>query len=138
MRPSCHRPYLAVHLGTAVLFSAGLAVAQFNCSIQGIATDPSGAVVPDATVQVTNVETGIKRDAKTSSEGLYRVISLGPGTYQVDVTAKGFRSMTRTGIVVGITETARIDFTLQVGGCDRIRDRDRKGGHFQCLHTASN
>jgi hypothetical protein len=102
-------------LGTAVLFSAGLAVAQFNCSIQGIATDPSGAVVPDATVQVTNVETGIKRDAKTSSEGLYRVISLGPGTYQVDVTAKGFRSMTRTGIVVGITETARIDFTLQVG-----------------------
>lgn len=73
-------------------------------------TVPSGA-----TVQVTNVETGIKRDAKTSSDGVYCVISLGPGTYRAEVAAKGFRPLARTGIAVGITETARVDFALQFG-----------------------
>ena len=115
MRPSRHRIGTVITLGLAVLFAAGLAVAQFNCSIQGIVTDPSGAVVADASVRVTNVETGIKRDAKTAADGLYRVISLGPGTYLVEVAARGFRTMTRSDIVVGITETARVDFALQVG-----------------------
>jgi hypothetical protein len=99
----------------ASLLFAGLASAQFNCSIQGIVTDPSGAVVADATVRATNVNTGITRDVKTGSDGIYRVLSLGPGTYQAEVTAKGFRPATRPDIVVGVTETARVDFTLQVG-----------------------
>jgi hypothetical protein len=115
MRPGCHHVNAAIKCGIAILFAVVLAVAQFNCSIQGIVTDPSGALVANATVTVTNVETGIKRDAKTANDGLYRVISLGPGTYNVDVAAQGFHSMSRTGIAVGVTETARVDFSLQVG-----------------------
>jgi hypothetical protein len=94
---------------------AMLAIAQFNCSIQGIVTDPSGAVVSDASVQVTNMDTGIKRDANSSSDGLYRVLSLPPGRYQVEVAAKGFRSMARRDILVGTPENVRVDFSLQVG-----------------------
>src|ERR1700722_9350641 len=105
---------LVAQLGL-VLFPLTLAFGQFNCSIQGIATDPSGAVVPDASIQVTNKATGIKRDAKTGSDGLYRVISLAPGTYQVSVTATGFRPLTRDDIQVGTPETARVDFAMQVG-----------------------
>jgi hypothetical protein len=106
---------LVAQLGLVILSSVGFASAQFNCSIQGIVTDPSGAVVPNASMQVTNKETGIKRDAKTDSDGLYRVISLGPGAYRVSVTATGFRPVTREDISVGTPETARVDFTMQVG-----------------------
>ncbi len=101
----------------ALLFAvfAMLATAQFNCSILGIVTDPSGAVVANASVVVTNVDTGTKRDAKTDVSGLYRVISLPPGNYQVQVGAPGFRSTTRKDISVGTPETARVDFSLEVG-----------------------
>jgi len=115
MRLGLHRLHLTSRLAIIAAALAGLAFGQFNCSIQGIVTDPTGAVVPDANVVVTHLETGIKRDAKTASDGLYRVISLGPGTYRVEVTANGFQSVNRTGIVVGITETVRVDFALQVG-----------------------
>ena len=111
MRPGCLRANAAVKFGIAVLFSAVWAIAQFNYSIQGIVTDPSGAFVANATVTVTNVDTGIKRDAKTEADGLYRVISLGPGNYKVDVAAQGFWSVSRTGITLGVTETARVDFS---------------------------
>src|SRR5580698_3083509 len=115
MRLGFHRLQLAGRLAIMAAALAGLAFGQFNCSIQGIVTDPAGAAVPDANVVVTHLETGTKRDAKTASDGLYRVISLGPGTYQVEVTANGFQSVNRTGIVLGITETVRVDFALQVG-----------------------
>jgi hypothetical protein len=110
MRPGCH-----ARLAVMGLVFAGLARAQFNCTIQGIVTDPSGAVIADAAVHVKNVETGLVRDVTTSSDGIYRVLSLGPGTYEAQVQATGFRPMSRTGIVVGITETARVDFSLQLG-----------------------
>src|SRR5438309_245266 len=107
---------LTVRFGIALLLTASLATGQFNCSIQGIVTDPSGAVVSNATVRVTNVNTGTTRDVTTGADGLYRVLSLGPGTYKAEVTAMGFRSAAHTDIVVGVTETARVDFALQVGG----------------------
>ena len=64
---------------TAVLFcfSFSIARAQFSSGIQGVVTDPTGSAVPDATVHVTNVETGVAREATTSNEGLYRVTNLG-------------------------------------------------------------
>ena len=87
---------------TAVLFCVGLssALAQFTSSIQGVVTDAAGAAVPEAVVRVTNVASGVGRVAVTSSEGLYRVLNLGPGTYRVEVAMKGFAPAERPAVVV--------------------------------------
>ena len=71
------------------------AMAQFSSGIQGIVTDVTGSAVPEAIVHVTNVASGVGRQATTSNEGLYRVINLGPGTYRVNVAVPGFGSTKR-------------------------------------------
>src|SRR5712675_330914 len=103
---------------TAVLFGLSLssAMAQFTSSIQGVVTDSSGAAVPEAVVHATNVATGVAREAVTSTEGLYRVLNLGPGTYRVEVAVKGFGPAERPNVPLGISETLRADFVLKVGG----------------------
>ncbi len=79
----------------ALLLAAVPGFSQFSSAMQGTVTDQTGATVPDATVTVTNTSTGIVRDAKTSSEGFYRVSTLGPGTYTVKVEKTGFRTETQ-------------------------------------------
>jgi hypothetical protein len=90
-------------------------VAQFNSAIQGVVNDPSSAVVPGAAVRITNIETGVVREAETSTDGLYRALSLGAGFYRVEVSREGFRSARRDRVEVGISETVRVDFELAVG-----------------------
>lgn len=94
---------------------SGIASAQFNSTIQGIVRDASDAVVQGAAATVTNTATGVSRQATTSSEGLYRVTNLANGTYNVVIEFEGFRTAERPNVEVGITETVRADFTLEVG-----------------------
>lgn len=89
--------------------------AQFNSSIQGTVTDASQAAIADAPVLVANTTTGVTRKAITSVEGLYRVLSLAPGTYTIVVEKPGFLTTQQAGVTVGTNETVRADFTLQVG-----------------------
>jgi hypothetical protein len=65
-------------------------------SFRGIVKDPSGAVVPTATVEVTNEGTGATRRATTSSAGVFNVPNLDIGTYTVRVSAKGFSTYDHT------------------------------------------
>src|SRR5262249_9664684 len=69
----------------------------------------------EAIVHVTNTASGVARQATTSSEGLYRVINLGPGTYRVRVAVPGFGPAERPDVTLGISQTVRADFVLQVG-----------------------
>src|SRR5678815_1379282 len=62
----------------------------------GTVTDPSGAVVPNATVTLTNKQTGAARAVETNSEGFYSAPSLPAGEYEVKVVAKGFSTYLRT------------------------------------------
>jgi carboxypeptidase family protein len=84
-------------------------------TILGVVTDETGAVVPRAAVAVTNKRTGIERQAKTNDQGVYRVLALLPGTYSVDVEAKGFKRSEQKGVELRINESLRVDATLQVG-----------------------
>ncbi len=77
----------------ALLFSALLAPlhAQLsNATIKGTVTDPSGAVLPQATIELTNTGTGEKRELHTSSEGIYTFTALPPSDYTIKVTMAGF------------------------------------------------
>jgi hypothetical protein len=97
---------------TAAVFPA---MAQFSGSIQGIVTDRSGGVVPDAQIRVIQANTGVVRQTPSNAEGFYRALNLAPGAYRVEVEKAGFRLTTRDGIVVGVSDTVRIDFSLEVG-----------------------
>src|ERR1700739_3778604 len=82
--------------------------------IRGTVTDPSGALLPKATLTVLNTETGLRRTAMTDSSGQFRVSNLAPATYDVAVQASGFAEAVRKGVVVSIGQTVVSDFQLKV------------------------
>src|SRR5262245_59709873 len=88
---------------------------QFSSAIQGTITDSSGAAIPDAKVTLKNVDTGIVRSAMTSPEGLYRIPSLGPGVYTLTVEKQGFATSERTSVTLGVSQTSKLDVTMQLG-----------------------
>jgi hypothetical protein len=98
-----------------LFLTANIGNAQFSSAIQGMVTDATGAAVPQATVTVKNVATGVSREATTSGEGFYRISNLGPGAYTVTAQKAGFSVSQRDGLGVGISEIARADFQLSVG-----------------------
>src|SRR4030088_1706687 len=89
--------------------------AQFNAGLQGTVTDSSGAVVPDATVTLTNQETRRQQKTQTSGEGFYRFSGLAPGQYNVSIEKTGFKKFTREGIPVNAEKLEGSNFTLEMG-----------------------
>jgi hypothetical protein len=81
--------------------------------VAGTITDPSSAVVPNATVTLKSNESGAKQTKTTSQQGAYRFSLLSPGTYTISVTAPGFRStQQRATVTVGQTATANIQMAI--------------------------
>jgi hypothetical protein len=100
----------------AVVLSAGVAArAQDNATINGTVTDASGAVVPNASLSLTNPATGQVRQGVSNSAGAYRFANLGIGTYTLSATASGFQKYTKTDIVVNVAQTLEEDVALTVG-----------------------
>src|SRR5712691_9673896 len=85
-------------------------------SIVGLVTDSTYAVVAGASVTARNPETGFTYTALTNDEGLYRILYVNPGVYEIAYEARGFSKVIRRNILVRSTETARMDLTLEVGG----------------------
>jgi hypothetical protein len=101
-----------------LLFGLLLSVSAFGQTfgdISGEVMDGSGAVIPGASVVVTNVGTNTSRNTETNDAGLYRFPSLVPGIYTVRVQAEGFRAAVRSNIELQVQQSARIDFALEVG-----------------------
>ena len=108
---SLHRICLSI---LCLLLPAGLA-AQYTSSIEGIVTDKSGAIVPDAQVHITNVATGVVRHTVTTGDGFYRVVDLVPGSYNIAVDHAGFRTAEQHGVSLAGTETVRVNVILELG-----------------------
>ena len=88
---------------------------QSTGAINGTVRDVSGAVVPRATLKLTNVNTSVSRIESTNGDGVYVINNILPGSYTLTADHPGFRGVTRTGIVIQVNQTATFDFTLQVG-----------------------
>ncbi len=86
-----------------------------NSTLLGTVTDVSGAVVPNASVQVTNVATGVGQTVKTDSQGRYTVVDLIPGSYNVQVSAAGFQTLLRSGITLTVGSQTVVDVALSPG-----------------------
>ena len=95
--------------------TAGLCFAQttFSGNIQGVISDPTGASIPEATVHLRNIDTGVEATTATSSGGNYRFSSLAPGRYMVSVEAKGFKRV-EENVTLETGETQGINLTLGV------------------------
>jgi hypothetical protein len=100
----------------ALLFGAAIAplLAQ-NAQIGGQITDPSGAVVPGATIVVTGIETGTIRSTTTNAAGYYVVPQIQPGRYRLEVQKKGFKPLIRDGIVLQVNDNITLNVALAVG-----------------------
>ncbi|HEY8187274.1 MAG TPA: TonB-dependent receptor [Pyrinomonadaceae bacterium] len=90
--------------------------------IKGTVTDPTGAVLPNATIAVVGTETGLRRTAVTDDDGRYRVTNLPPATYDLSVDLRGFDTTVRKGVTVTIGETVLADFQLKVAGVAGVVD----------------
>jgi len=84
-------------------------------SIVGTTEDPTGAVVPGATVTLTSATTGATREVKADDQGRYSILNVLPGIYSLKFTAQGFRTLTRTGVEVTANAVTRVDVRLEVG-----------------------
>src|SRR5437016_14163527 len=89
----------------------GQAVSRIN----GEVTDEAGAVVPDAKVTVTNVDTNVSQTTTTTSAGTYLVIDLIPGTYVVKVEKTGFKASVSKNVTVVGGATSTVNATLEPG-----------------------
>ena len=91
-----------------------------NGTISGLVVDPSGAVVVGAEILIENYATRLQYTAKTNAEGLYVVPNLPPGTYRLQVSEMGFKTVIKPDIVVHVQDALAINFTLPIGAASEI------------------
>src|SRR5215475_3758594 len=103
--------FAAILLLAALPARAQLATAELN----GRVTDDSGAVLPGATVTVTQTATGLMRTAVTEGNGTYLLSNLPTGPYRLEVSLQGFRTYVQTGIVLQVGATPTINAVLALG-----------------------
>ncbi len=84
-------------------------------SISGSVVDESGALLPNATVSLKNLSTGVTTTATTNGQGLYSIPNLLPGTYQETISTKGFETSVRNGIILNVGSQLVSNMTLKVG-----------------------
>jgi hypothetical protein len=112
------RPFWLLALIFAVSFTVHAAVGG---SISGIVKDPSGAVIPKATVSVVNTDTAIRQVVMTNSVGAYSFSDLPVGHYDVEIAVTGFKPYRRAGIAVDVDSARVVDASLELGtGSDSI------------------
>ena len=104
-------------IGSALvlLFAATHVLAQATAQINGTVADPSGGVLPGATVTAIQTDTGFRREVVTETDGAFTLTALPIGPYRLEVSLAGFRTYAQTGIVLEINSNPTIAVTLPLG-----------------------
>jgi hypothetical protein len=100
------------------LFLSGSLCGQFTANIEGTVTDPSGAAVPQAKVTLLNTTTNVLAVTTTDSSGVYRFLSLAPGSYKITVEAGGF-SKAETNFTLETNQNRSLPIALTVGSASQ-------------------
>src|SRR5215510_11733488 len=112
-------PMLAALL--TVGLTPGLARAQvLYGSLVGNVTDQNGAVVPGATITITNKGTNQVREATSGSDGEYTIANVLPGVYDVKVTKQGFNTFTQTDLTITANNIMRADVAMKIGNVSDV------------------
>src|SRR5438093_635601 len=97
------------------VLGSGSLWAQFNSGLEGTIFDPSGAVVPNATVTLHEVSTGVEHKTMTMSAGNYRFTALPPGVFSLTASASGFETATLSEIRIQVAEVRTVNVNLKLG-----------------------
>ncbi len=125
----CFRSLLVV-----LTLTVGLGAQEYRATILGQVTDPSGAAIPNATVKATNEATNVSRETVTTAAGVYTLVGLEPGRYTVTVTASGFSTVVRSGIVLQVAEKLNLPIGMEVGA---VTESVTVFGEQELIQTAS-
>src|SRR5262245_52466766 len=106
---------LAAVIALSVCAAAPAIAQQDAATLLGEVTDSSGAVVPGATVTVTNVATGISLTTVTNERGIYSLPGLRPGAYSIAIELQGFSKFVRGGVTLQVAQVLRLDAKLETG-----------------------
>ena len=117
-------------LTAALLLFAGRAIAQ-DATVVGTVTDQTGAVVPAATVTVTNLDTGHARTFSTAADGEFAAPALPIGHYAIKVSAKTFKSSEKSGVTLNVGDRIRLDFQLEIGSMEQTVEVQASEIHLQ-------
>jgi hypothetical protein len=121
----------------AGLLLASVSYAQTTfATITGNITDPTGLAIVGAKVQAVQVETGYKYGAQTNESGVYTLPNLKDGTYDVTVTATGFRECQAKSLILASREIRRLDVKLEVGTITTTVDVGAEGAAVIETETA--
>ena len=96
-------------------FSAATRAQVTTGSIRGTVTDEQGAVVADATVTITNTETGLTRTVQSATDGAFTFPDLPIGSYRLRVTRTGFKAVDQTGITLHVNDNLTLNIALKIG-----------------------
>src|SRR5215467_7662323 len=100
---------------------AGTSFAQVqNASLTGLVSDSSGAVINGATVTIRNSATNVTYVQKTDQSGYYLFPSVSIGAYTASIEFPGFKKAVQNGLILEVGQSARTDFTLEVGGVAEV------------------
>jgi hypothetical protein len=86
-----------------------------SAAVIGTVTDPTGAVIPGAKVELVDVDTNVSRVTEASAEGYYSFVNVAPGRYKVTVVREGFRQATVSSVRLEVAKSYQVNFTLEVG-----------------------
>jgi hypothetical protein len=108
--------------GLVLLLLQGMAHAQAvnNAQIRGVIADPSGAVIPGATVVATSASTGSVHSTVSGADGTYVLADLQIGGYTIEVTATGFNKYRQTGIVLEVGQNVQVNISLRLGSATQV------------------
>jgi hypothetical protein len=110
-----------VWLLVCLFLAASLSVAQSpNGTVSGIVLDPSGGLIVGANVLIINNATGVEYPGKANGEGYYVVPNIPPGTYRIQVSNSGFKTIIKPDIVIHVEDALAINFTLPIGATSEI------------------
>ena len=112
---ACRRLGVDARIALWLLLIALPAGAQTEAILQGVVSDPSGAIVIGSTVLVERIDSGTRRQTLTDTEGRYRLVALAAGEYRVEVRASAFRSQILERFLVEGGRTIVQDFRLAIG-----------------------
>ena len=103
----------------ALLTSAAAWSQDTRGTISGRVLDPSGSVVPGATVIVSNTAMGTRTNLTTNADGIYRAPLLSPGMYSIEVTSQGFKKALRSDVEVRVADRLDIDIMMELGASEQ-------------------
>ena len=130
MKLACSVPRVVVGLVIGLVLMASTAATASGQvlygSVVGTLSDATGAVVPGATVVVTNQDTGLTRQVVTDQNGYYSIPNLLEGVYDLAVTSGGFKPYTQKGVTISINRVTRVDAALDVGA---VTESGQRGSH---------